>query len=65
MNDHSTESRIAAVEALIYALAHHMASDSPHQAQMLAARLVMQCELPREPDENRRLFRSVARVLMC
>jgi hypothetical protein len=56
--------RLEAIEAAIYAMAHHLAIEAPHIARAVGPRVRMQAE--READEAaRRLFVSVARLLEC
>ena len=56
--------RLDAIEAVIYALAHHLAVEAPHVALPAGLRIRLQAEW--EADETaRRLFMSVARLLEC
>jgi hypothetical protein len=56
--------RLEAIEAAIYAMAHHLAIEAPHVARAVGLRVRMQTE--HEADEaTRRLFGSLARLLEC
>ena len=56
--------RLDAIEALVFAFAHHLAVEAPHVALPAGLRIRLQAE--READEAaRRLFASVARLLEC
>jgi hypothetical protein len=56
--------RLDAIEALVFAFAHHLSVEVPRVARPVAVRVRMQAE--READETaRRLFVSVARLLEC
>lgn len=65
MNEaHELTSRLDAIEALVFALCHHLSVEAPHVAHPVGLRVRMQAE--READEAaRRLFVSVARLLEC
>lgn len=54
--------RLDAIEAVIYALAHHLAAEAPAVAVPIALRVSMQAELERD-EESRRLLRGLARLL--
>lgn len=56
--------RLDAIEALVFAFAHHLAVEAPHLALPAGLRIRLQAEW--EADETaRRLFMSVARLLEC
>ena len=65
MNEaHELTRRLDAIEAALFALAHHLAVEAPRGARPVGLRVRMQAE--READEaTRRLFVSVARLLEC
>lgn len=54
--------RLDAIEAVIYALAHHLAVEAPHVAHPVGLRVRMQAEHERD-EATRRLFAGVARLL--
>jgi hypothetical protein len=54
--------RLDAIEAVIYALAHHLAVEAPAVAAPIALRVSMQAELERD-EATRRLFAGLARLL--
>lgn len=54
--------RLDAIEAVIYALAHHLAVEAPRVAAPIALRVSMQAELERD-EATRRLFAGLARLL--
>ena len=59
---HSAHSRLDAIEAALYALAHHLAVEAPRVAAPIALRVSMQAELERD-EAARRLLRGLARLL--
>ena len=63
MNEaHELTRRLDAIEAIVFALAHHLAVEAPHLALPAGLRIRLQAE--READEaTRRLFAGLARLL--
>jgi hypothetical protein len=56
------ESRLDAIEAALFAMAHHLAVEAPRVAAPIALRVSMQAELERD-EAARRLLRGLARLL--
>lgn len=59
------EARLDALEALLFALAHHLAVEAPVIARTVGARVRMHADAPEHNEVARRLFRSVGRLLEC
>ena len=57
--------RLDAIEAVIYALAHHLAVEAPVIARTVGVRVRMHADAPEHDEVARRLFRSVGRLLEC
>lgn len=55
--------RIDAMEALVFAIAHHLRVEAPHVARPIALRLSLHATSEGLSQEARDLFRQVSRLL--